>query len=223
MSYLWENYSVDNNYELAVRGFSPYLEIFKNVSGNVKVNILYRFADIYSKILDSDENFIEKYEKDVKLREAFHIFFHMLANIDFYSGITGKEAYMIKIEKEISSGRYGIDSELFAQLLFEHKYALLSYLCLKIHHKNRRCFFFDFLSEVFGAESLYSEWKDTYIVQIGCSKELRYGENEGYCAEQLYELAKELLCDFWLAVEVYWEIPIGVICESMRIDHIQII
>lgn len=226
MSYLWEDYSVNENYSLAVRGFSPYMEVFHSVDGNARVNIMHRFEEFYGRVselvLDSE------YEGNVSLKNAFHVLFHMLANVDFYSGLTLKDAYMMKMEKEILVGRYGMDTELFGRLSLKHRYTLLSYLYLKRNDKNKGCLFFDFLTDVFGARLMYSEFADTYIVQIGCKKEMCFDEDERYCAGQLYELAKDALCDFWLAVEVYWDVPIGIIDDAgaqdgMEIDRIQII
>lgn len=47
MSYIWENYKVDNEYILALKDFCPYTEIFEMVDGKANVNILYRFMNLY--------------------------------------------------------------------------------------------------------------------------------------------------------------------------------
>lgn len=221
MPYLWENYSVDNHYCLAVNNFCPYTEIFQINGRNAKVNILHRFEGIYKKI--SAFVIDGLHEETGLLSDYMDALFHILANIDFYSGITEKEIEILRMIKDIQAGAYGIDRSVFDQLLFEHKYSLLSYVYLKQCSDNRTCYFFDFLVEVFKARLYYSEMKNTYIVQIATNQDELFGADGTYSAGQLAKMAQELLCDFWLNVEIYWGVPIAIIGEPIMIHEVQII
>ena len=44
-----------------------------------------------------------------------------------------------------------------------------------------------------------------------------------YSSKELYTLIKQVLCDFWIKVEDYWKVPIGIVGDEMRIDNIQMI
>lgn len=221
MPYLWENYSVDNHYSLAVNNFCPYTEIFQMSGRNAKVNILHRFGGIFEKISAFVIDVL--HEETGLLSDYMDALFHILANIDFYLGITEKEIEILRMVKDIQAGAYGIDRSVFDQLLFEHKYSLLSYVYLKQCSDNRTCYFFDFLVEIFRARLYYSELKDTYIVQIATNQDELFGLGGTYCAGQLVSLAQELLCDFWLNVEIYWGAPIAVIGEPIVVDETQMI
>lgn len=219
MAYLWEGYELKNEYKLAVQKFCPYTEIFQTVNNVSKVNLLYRF----SKIKDSLEDCFESKEKlDETIGDnGFNTLFHILANIDFFAGITLQDFQMMHIYDEICNGFYGVDISLFERLSFEHKYKLLSYMHLCIEDDHRNNLFFDCITELFDVNLNYSEFADTYIIQINGKKDYVWEGN--YTSQELYNLSKELLCDFWVNVEVYWNIPIGIVDDEMCIDRIQII
>ena len=94
---------------------------------------------------------------------------------------------------------------------------------MKKETKYSNNYFFDCLSELLPIQVYYSEDKDTYIVQICQSENKMFGEGKNYTAKELYEYAKYLLCDYWIAVEDYWEVPIGICGNTMQVDNIQII
>lgn len=216
MSYIWENYDVKNDFKVVRKNFVPYTEIFNMPLANdqIKVNILYRFADIYYKLRDDELD-----EKEVEILENTLI--HLLANFDRFSGVSKKEVLMLSTYEEIKKGYYGINPESFDALDFAHKYIILSYMNMQV--KKRTCYFFDCISEIFNTRIYYSEIKDTYIVNMTENANNWYGDEKKYTAKELYDIAKELLCDFWLKVEDYWAVPIGIINKEMYIDNIQLI
>lgn len=219
MAYLWEDYDLKNEYELAVQNFCPYTEIFQSVNNVFRVNLLYRF----SKVKESLEDCFESKEKLYETigDNGFNTLFHILANIDFFTGITLQDFQMMHIYDEICGGFYGIDTHLFERLSFSHKYKLLSYMLWRIKDECRNNLFFDCITELFDVNLNYSVFADTYIIQVNGKKDYVWGG--GYTSQELYNLTKDLLCDFWVNVEVYWNIPIGIIDDEMRIDSIQII
>lgn len=219
MAYLWEDYDLKNEYVLALQNFCPYTEIFQTVNNVSRVNLLYRF----SKVRDSLDDCFESKEKIQNSigRNGFDTLFHLLANIDFFAGISLEDFQMMHIYNEICSGYYGIDTDLFERLSFRHKYKLLSYMLLRRNNEGRDNLFFDCITELFDAGLYFSEFADTYIIQIHGKKDYIWEGN--YTSQELYNLTKELLCDFWVNTEVYWEIPIGIVDDEMHIDRIQII
>lgn len=221
MSYIWENYSVTKNFELAKKNFVPYTEVFNASGDNVKVNILYRFASVFNSMSDVIVNDILK--NGVKEDKYSNILFHLLANIDFYSGITEKDCELMLIDSEIKHEIYGVDVQLYNKLIFRHKYKLLSYMFIKKIEKNRKCLFFDCLNELFDMTVYYSKFEDTYIIQIWSEQNIEFGEKSKYSALQLFEIVKEMLCDYWLKIEVYWNNPIGIIGYYIEVENTIII
>lgn len=219
MSYLWENYDIENEYKLAKKNFVPYTEIFKYEDKTARVNILFRFSEIYSGLSDY---IVENVSVD-ELDKNMNVLFHMLANIDFYTGMSKKDIEMLQIYDDITEGVYGIDIELFKKLEYKHKYMILYYMYLRKKEKNKKCIFFDCLSEIFQSTFFYSKFMGIYIVQMPQKKEKIFGEENKYTALQLYELIKEMMCDYWLEVECYWKMPIAICDESIQIDKVQIV
>lgn len=221
MSYIWENYSIDNTYKLALKNYCPYTEVFEMVNGTAKVNIVYRFFKVYTYLFEG----IETEEQLMKIfkEEDFNMIFHILANIDMYSGLSLKDIEMLKIYLDICNGLYGINPEYFEHMEFEHKYKLLSYIHLRQEQQNCNNYFFDCLSELFPIQVYFSENKDTYIVQIWNDENKVFSATKEYTAKELYECTKYLLCDYWINVEVYWKIPIGICGDVMKVDNIQLI
>lgn len=219
MAYLWEDYELKNEYVLALQNFCPYTEIFQTVNNISRVNLLYRFSKVRDSLGDCFES-KEKIQNSIGKR-GFDTLFHLLANIDFFAGISLQDFRMMNIYDEICSGYYGIDVSLFGRLSFVHKYKLLSYMLLRRNNEYRSNLFFDCITELFDVNLNYSEFADTYIIQMRGKKDYLWEGN--YTSQELYNLAKELLCDFWVNVEVYWDIPIGIVDDEMRIDRIQIV
>lgn len=219
MSYIWEKYDSKKEYELATRSFCPYTEVLQTINNISSVNIMYRFSKIkYSLEEYSDSESLLDCNLD---KDGFNTLFHLLANIDFFSGLSSEDFERMDIYSNIQDGLYGIDVVLFNNLSFCHKYKLLSYMLLKKRQEGRRNLFFDCITELFDAELDYSEFADTYIIQFQVKADYMW---EGkYSAKDLYNLIKELLCDFWIKVEDYWYVPIGIVEEEMCIDKIQII
>lgn len=219
MAYLWEDYNTKREYVLALQKYCPYTEIFQTVNNVSKVNLSYRFAIVRDSLIDCSKS--EGSIQNIIGKEGFNTLFHMLANIDFFSGLTARDFQMMEIYEEICLGYYGIDAALFQKLSFEHKYKILSYMRMREEDGCRKNVFFDCITELFKVSLDYSEFSDTYIIQFHSRR--NYVWNEKYTSYELYQLVKELLCDFWLKVEDYWRIPIGIVGDEMRIDKIQII
>lgn len=219
MSYLWEDYDLRNEYVLALKGFCPYTEIFQSIDNVSRVNLLYRFFKIKNCLDDC-------FESEHKLKEnlgenGINTMFHILANIDFFSGLSKDIIQMMSIYDEICNGYYGIDTKLFNKLTFKHTYKLLSYILLKKQSKGRDNLFFDCITELFDVDLNYSESTNTYIIEFkGDSDYMWRGD---YSSKELYTLIKQVLCDFWIKVEDYWKVPIGIVGDEMRIDNIQMI
>ena len=221
MAYLWEDYNLKNEYLLATKSFCPYTEIFETVNNVSRVNILYRFTKIRDSLSDYFES-EEKLKREIG-DKGFNTLFHVLANIDFYAGLSEKDFRMMKIYEEVCDGLYGVDVALFKKMTFEHRYKILSYMILRKENRNRKNLFFDCITELFDVSLNYSEFEDIYILQLWCNPDKVYGTDGGYTAKQLYDLAKEMLCDFWINVEDYWKNPIGILMDENCIDEIQII
>ncbi len=219
MSYLWEDYESKNEYVLALQKFCPYTEIFQTVNNVSRVNLLYRFAKVRESLNDCFES--EEMLQNCIGKKGFDTLFHLLANIDFFAGISIQDLQMMDIYEEICRGYYGIEVVLFEKFRFEHKYKILSYMIIRRNNKCRNNIFFDCITELFDVSLNYSEFSDTYIIQIHSKKE--YIWDGKYTSQDLYNVVKELLCDFWLKVEVYWSIPIGILGEEMKIEKVQII
>lgn len=219
MAYLWEDYKTKNEYVLALQKFCPYTEIFQTVNNVSRVNLLYRFSKVKDSLSDCFES--EDTLKNSIGQKGFDTLFHLLANIDFFTGISVQDLQMMDIYDEICSGYYGIDVELFKKLKFEHKYKILSYMLLRRNDECRNNLFFDCVTELFQVSLNYSEFADTYIIQVHGKRD--YLWEDSYTSQDLYNLVKELLCDFWLKVEVCWYTPIGILGDEMKIDKIQII
>ena len=219
MAYLWDDYELKNKYELALQDFCPYTEIFQTVNNVSRVNLLYRFSKVKESLDDCFES-KEKLWANIG-EDGFNTLFHILANIDFFAGISLKDLRMMCICDEICRGFYGIDTSLFEKLSFIHKYKLLSYMFLRTENAHRKNLFFDCLTEFFDVNLNYSEFADTYIIQVNGKEDHVWEGN--YTSLELYDLTKELLCDFWVKVEVYWDIPIGIVGDEIYIDRIQII
>lgn len=221
MSYIWENYKVDNEYILALKDFCPYTEIFEMVDGKANVNILYRFMNLYDILfaeIDMEKSFLDVYETG-----DFNILFHNLANLDLVSGLSKKDLRMMRMYYEVCEGLYGKQAKKLKQMEFVHKYKILSYMDTRKQNRCKDNIFFDCIAELFDSSIFYSEFKDTYIINIKCSPDMRYGENKLYSAKDLYDVVKKLLCDFWLNVEEYWKVPICVVGADNQIGNIQII
>lgn len=219
MAYLWEDYELKNKYELALRNFCPCIEIFQTVNNTARVNLLYRFSKVRDFLGDCFES-EERIQNSIG-EDGFNTLFHLLANIDFFAGISLQDFQMMNIYDEICSGYYGVNASLFKRLSFTHKYKLLSYMLLRRNNECRYNLFFDCITELFNVDLNYSEFTDTYIIQMRGKKD--YVWESAYTSQELYDLAKELLCDFWVKIEVYWDIPIGIVDDEMQIDRIQII
>lgn len=219
MSYLWEDYDLANEYVLTLKGFCPYTEIFQSINHVLKVNLLHRFSKIKNLMDDcfeSEDRLMETIGKN-----GINIMFHILANVDFFAGLSKDSLQMMNIYDEICKGYYGIDTKLFNRLTFEHKYKLLSYILLKKQSKGRNNLFFDCITELFDVDLNYSEFSDTYLIEFkGNSDDMWKG---AYTSKELYLLIKEVLCDFWINVEDYWKVPIGIVGDEMYVDSIQII
>lgn len=219
MPFIWEKYDSKREYELATRNFCPYTEVLQTVNNISNVNIMYRFSKI--KYLLEEYSDSENLINCILDKDGFNTLFHLLANIDFFSGLSSEDFERMDIYIDIQKGLYGIDNDLFNRLSFAHKYKLLSYMLLGKNNKGRNNLFFDCITELFEVELDYSEFKETYIIQICIAEDYEF---EGrYTAGELYMLTKELLCDFWINVTEYWQIPIGIIGEEIHIDNIQII
>lgn len=222
MSYIWEKYRTDKKFVLAKKNFVPYTEVFNSAGETSRVNIFYRFSQIYDCLADFIVEEMGKGERQID--ECANILFHLLANIDFYSGITQRECALMLIDRDIRAGKYGLEISVYERLIFPHRHKILSYLAVKREEKNRRCLFFDCLNELFEVTLYYSEFADTYFVQMWVEEDKEFGDaGNKYTAAQLYETARELFCDFWLKVEVYWNIPIGIIGEGVEIGNTMIV
>lgn len=213
MAFLWENYSIENQYKLSTKNFCPYVEIFESINNISEVNILYRFQSIYDELnYDLKKEYVKFDDKD------YNVLFHILANVDFYSGISNKDIRLMKIYDDICSGMYGESVRKIREMSFEHKYKILSYMDIRKQSNNRKNVFFDFLTEIFKVNLMYSEYEDTYLIEISCREDFTWEGKVPYTAGELFDIAKRILCDYWINVEVCWNKRIGLICDGIEFD-----
>lgn len=219
MSYIWDDYSVENTYYLAERDFSPYMECMNTQTAGREVNGLFRFDCVFDRLT-------EFWKEGVKEREEISILFHILANYDLLSGLTEMDICMILQEEMILTGYYGTGSRtLYERLNTHQKYTLLHYMEKRRRCGSRKTYAYEAASELLHGGLYYSCKSEYLLIFIPHEKREKSAEGSECTFEELYELWKSLFFDYWTEIEAVWKRHFGVIGfdSSMRMGEIQLI
>lgn len=219
MSYIWDDYSVENIYYLAQKDFSPYMECLNTQTAGREVNGMFRFAGIFDRL-------VESWRDGVKEKEEISLLFHILANYDRLSGLTETDICMILQEEMIIKGLYGIRNKtLYERLNTHQKYIILKYKEQKRICSSRKVYACESASELLHAVFYYSCKSEYLLIFIPHEKKEKSAEGSECTFEELYELWKSLFLDYWTEIETVWKRHFGVIGfeSSMRIGEVQLI
>jgi len=224
MGYIWEQYSPDNRYRIETEGISPYTEVWGNESGQIAVNVLYRFEEIFfpKKQMKDETAFrkqMELYEANPKYEEFANLLFHYLAQLERKTGMGKLECLIEQSYIEIMEGRYGEKfREKFVGIDKRRQFILLKNLAIYDEKNQRETMIGSALQETFGWVQLYYE-NTTGMIHIYINQ----GETEEN--KLIYEAICYLFQDIGTKMEVMWRGQhFGIIGmeEVMKIDGIGI-
>lgn len=227
MSYLWENYDVDKEYKLCEKLLTPSLEVTNERANSV--NALVRFPEVVDKICKSFDvtsyDQLEIFSENQQWKAVWNCFFHIVANLDRYSGITYTEICMLKHEKDILNEIYGkINREIYLKLNEENRSILLRYMSFERRESLKNDYYLEVLSKIFLVNAYYSDEREKLVIHIHQNK----GdiENGNMCTNlEIFELFSYFFEDILLDSKVVWGKPFGIVGNehTMKIGDIQII
>ncbi len=219
MTYIFDNYSVDNAYRLALNNFSPYAECLNTQGLEREVNGLFRFSDIFKELAGYLEGGKDR-------SEEISLLFHILANYDLLSGMTGMDIHMILWEEMIQGGYCGDrNKDLYEKLSNHQKYIILKYFEHRRQSNIRRSYAYEAGRELLDAMFYYSCAKECLLIFIPFAKKEKSAEDSECTYGELYELWRSMFLDYWVKDKAVWEKHFGVIgFESlMTIGELQLI
>lgn len=223
MSYIFESYSLDREYRLALKDFSPYIECMDITRPVREVNGLFRFGSIFLSVLDKMQ---EDEIADGSYRQEISILFHLLANLDFLSGLTRTDLCMLLREEEILTNSYGRQvRKLYEDLSQRQKYVCLAYMELRRQCHAIKGYACEAMRELLDAVMYYSEKKDQLYIWIPHAAEAKSASDSNCTYEQLYELLACLFLDYWLTVQTVWGRHLGIVDfeQTMKTGEFQIL
>lgn len=230
--YIWSLLVNNNGFEkekikfVKSRVISPYFELnMENIndiiSGRnnntymIEVNPFFRFDNIYSFLLDPDN---ERTDKNLK-ESLLNISLHLLGNFDLYEGQTKKDFYCKEIVKNIENGSMGEklkENFLFlnikeklntAEVFLEYNEGRNQIRCLKKIVKN-------FFPESIVYDNKYSE--KNIVIYLGHKKDEKI--------RKITRIINELFVPLGLKSKYFYEYHFGVIGieETMTIGSIEV-
>ncbi len=219
MNYIFDDYSVDNTYCLALNNFSPYAECLNTDGAEREVNGLFRFSDIFKRLAGY-------LEERMDISDEISVLFHILANYDLLSGMTEMDIHMILWEEMIQGGYCGDrDRELYEKLNAHQKYIILKYMEDRRRCDFRKSYAYEAARKLLSAVFYYSCERECLLIFIPLAKEEKSGEDSECTCGELYELWKSMFLDYHMKAEAVWEKHFGIIGYEnvMTIGSLQLI
>lgn len=204
MSYIWNDYSDNKYYELAVDNIVSGLEVWDTESEKTLVNVLPRLFDLVfpESIINTEEKYnelINAYIKNSDYKRFFNIIVHLQAMFDRNSGFSVHDIYSMYIEKKIL--RDGFGSNIKKQYLgcnSETRYLLLNCYTDYLLSDNRRNMFERYMELNFNVTNVYHQ-QSSSVTYIYIHKEKNDDDIK------IIELAKYFLCDVKRNIEIMWK------------------
>lgn len=223
MSYIWENYSEEKEYQIDEK-ICPYIEVINANTHLVSVNPLIRFSKLFNATYNCDgkESFAMDSLAEIiggeGVKNIVNILFHYLSQIDRMKGLDSSQRLIEKIRDEIESGMWGRKAQhLFVGLTESDRDCILYYLSRRMTD-DKQSFFMETVGMLFPISSLCFETKTSlYYLYIG-NDETDYNVNK-------LELIKTLFWTINRKLNVVWNYHYGIVgCDdTMHIDSIQIV
>ena len=209
MMYLWQNYSVDNEFHVDPTPLSPYLEISSVVDKKIGVNTMLRFHEIFAPL------FIDNSYFDNPRGSFENCLLHYLAQLDLNSGLHRVSFAEHALDDELRAGHYGREAaELYSTLNDNERRLLQIFLQRHNAAQGLKSYFFDALEQFFPqTQSYFHEFEQKFLICIPAP------ETEHNC--RLMELLMRLLLDMDATAEIFWNSRFGLIGvrETMLLDE----
>ena len=211
MAYIWEDYSVDKQFNIGER-ICPYIEVIDNRLNYVDVNPMIRFVEIADII--KNELFQKLFDNPAIIE---NIIFHYLAQLDRTKGFSYYQRIIEGLRIEIEDGYWGGSvKKLWERLKRTDQDIILSVLTLRLLSDNQT-YFMEVVGKLFPEASLcYEEATEIYYLYIR-SKRNEYNLT-------LMNIVKELFWSIDKKLIIVWEKHYGIIgnSDTMSIGQIQV-
>lgn len=218
--WLWANYNADKTYAVEITPICPTLENqhYQDAKGRWLINPLVRFTRIFCPLFEKPDETIS--EQEIEIRNAMaNIFFHYLAQMDFWKDFGRTALAQQKIREKLEAGAYGeFAQKQFKELLKEEKYKKMLLRLMLKQQNSSRTYFLEALKTFFPACKAYHyQDEDKYLIY------LPYQETKA--AKKLLKLVEELFCPITCAnKEYFWGMPFAILGQpdTLRIDNCKI-
>lgn len=204
MSYIWNDYSWENQFRVSQDRVSPYMEVWDREGPLVFVNIFYRIYEFLMprELFDCAEDVnrqMELYIRDERYKDMANLIMHYLARMDGLKGLRLSDIMERICEREMEAGRYGEKARAeFAGLDQREREIILRYLAKYNLDVQRETVFDGVLRALFHELRLYYENStDTVYVYIGDEKSQYHS--------RVFELCRYLFMDVGIKAEVMWK------------------
>lgn len=204
MSYIWNDYSNQKYYELAVENIVSGVEVWNTETKNTLVNVLPRLFDLFfsKSFIDSEEkynNLVDDYKNNPEYKDFFNLIIHFQSMFDRNSGFSIYDIYSMYIEKRILNNEFGEKiKELYLSCNSETRYILLNCYSEYLLSGNRKNMFEKFLELNYKLINIYHQ-KSSEVTYVYIHKEKNEKDID------TVNLAKYFLCDIKRNIEIMWE------------------
>lgn len=204
MSYIWNNYSNEKNYEIAIDNIVSGIEVWDIESKKTFVNVLPRLFDLVfpQEYINTEEKYndlISDYSQNPEFQNIFNIIIHFQVMCDRNSGFTKYDIYSMIIERLIFNNKFGENiRNMYLKLNSNQRYLLLNSYSEYLLSDNKRNMFERFLELNFQTTNVYHQ-QSSEVTYIYIHEE-KTEENIN-----LVKLAKFFLCDMKRIIEIMWK------------------
>lgn len=215
MNYVWElliqakqqGISKEKISFVCPRQFSPYMEISYDhlneteLVTEVDVNPYYRFSEVFKGYFHPD------YLEDIEIREIlFDLFFHYLAELDSYMGVTKREYQVNFVIKDMENGIFGdVAKEQFKYCTINEKKEIANNVLCLYTISEGVYLFQDSIKKLFDKATIFANNSDRDMLLI----HLAVPETKE--REQKVQLLKTIFLPLKYEMRIYWEHLFGVI------------
>lgn len=186
-------------------------------SGVLEVNLLYRFADIFQDLLNTESCGIEESEYEEFRRYLIDIMLHVLLFSDLRHGLTRREIYISRLLEELRDGTYWMEAAKDFALIEEDKQnRLAALLLIQIETGSSLNRFRSALRILYPDAILYQ------LKEEGKKLILYLTQKEDDQGKRIIRLAQDLFLPIGFELRVFWKYHFGIIGveATMQLDEI---
>lgn len=187
------------------------------ITGEIEVNLLYRFANIFQELLSREDCGLNEGEYEEFRWYFMDAMLHVLVYTDLRHGLTRREIYIKRLLEELREGTYWKEAgETFKLIEEEQQNRLVSLLLTQTETGSALRHFQSAVRILFPDAILYQLKGEKKTLLLYLKKE------ENYREKQVLELAKALFLPIGFALRAFWKYHFGIIGieETMQLEEI---